>query len=154
MNTPLFLNIDVSTAHNSNKSVHQVVHVETDPDAIFVIGACFSVQGEQKLGDGRNYYDEVILTNLVLRNLVGQKKRIISASLEERVGFDYHFIIEIENHDKDNQESSLDTNLKFKKCISNSSFDVTIKDSDKVISALQESKRLAIGPKICQFRSA
>lgn len=150
MRKQLFLNVDLSTTSNSSKGGHQVIHVETLPGSFYVIGACFAVKGEHKLDDNRKFYDEITITSLVLRNLTGQKKKIVNTRIEDKVGFDYHFIIELEDDNSSDIQSDYKTNLKFKKCITNSLFDVTVADKDR---KQEEANNLAVGPKICQFRT-
>jgi len=151
MNKQLFLNVDLSTKSNSSKGGHQVIHVETLPGSFYVIGACFSVKGEHKLDDGRKFYDEITITNLVLRNLTGPKKKIVGARIEYKPGYDYHFVIELADNTGAAIESDYIPNLKFKNCSTNSSFDVTIDDPN--MQQVTEEILKMVGPKICQFRT-
>lgn len=151
-NTELFLNVDVSSKFNDFKDGHQVIHVETHPDSYYIIGACFSIKGEQRLGDDRKYYEKVTISNLVLRNLAGKRQKIVNARIEYKAGFDYHFVIDLEEDTNGPIESTLKPKkLAFRRCVTNSSFDVTI---NSALCKLKPKEIDRVGPKICQFRSA
>ncbi|WP_299257290.1 hypothetical protein [uncultured Aquimarina sp.] len=154
-NTQLFLNIDARHDHNSIKDQYQVIHVETFTTSVYAIGACFIPNGEIP-GTGRNSFDKVSISKLILKKISGESKKNYDAKVcvSNKDPFLYELKVFVED-DLSNDTESFYTptplnKIELKRCLSNDSFDVTIIDSNpKPITDPDK-----IGPKICQFRIA
>ena len=139
--------------------MHQVIHLETFSNSIFVIAAIFRAEGEIP-GNSRDpyYFDKIKINLLTLKNIHNSNKMIYDAEILPGTQ-DFQKIINIRI--KDNIEEKTEhvydplnegRELILSKCNSNFSYDVKIQDNE--LTEISEEEKKKIGPKICQFRIA